>query len=135
MLSKEEYERTIIRMWDSVRDDNKGEPNCHGAKCVLCPFWRKVCKPSGPFEPRSAVFSAYDAIEIVEQWGKEHPIITRSDKFKEVFGKEPRYHSTGDLMCPLTFTEDEMSCRRNLCKECCEKFWSEEYIPPKGGAE
>lgn len=72
-----------------------------------------------------------DVIEIVEQWGKDHPILTRFDKFKEVFGREPRYYSNGTLICPRTFTNDDMGCRSHLCDGCCEKFWNGEYIPPK----
>lgn len=30
-------------------------------------------------------------VSIVEKWSKEHPIKTRADKFKEVFGIAPEY--------------------------------------------
>jgi hypothetical protein len=67
MITKEEYQKTLIRIWDSVRDDNhKGEGSCAGVICKTCPI-EFGC---------GTVMSYYDVVEFVEKWGKEHPIKT-----------------------------------------------------------
>ena len=39
MISKREYQKTLIRMWDSVRDnDFKGNEDCNGIECNNCPI-------------------------------------------------------------------------------------------------
>jgi len=131
MLTKEEYQKTVVRMWDSLRDDKEGEPNCYGVDCEECPLRKKACVMAIPEGSYSTVFSVYNAIEIVEQWGKEHPVMTNGDKFEEVFGKEPRDPSTRELICPRAFTDDDMKRSSRLCVGCAEKFWDAEYIPPK----
>lgn len=50
--------------------------------CDGCPL------PSSVGECRLWCFNNPEkAGQIVEQWTKEHPIVTNADKFKEVFGK------------------------------------------------
>ncbi len=67
MITKEEYKRELIRMWDSVRGDNlkKGEKDCNGIKCEDCQF------DSIPLCNKG--ISAFEMIEAVEKWSKEHP--------------------------------------------------------------
>ena len=62
MIDKETYKRELIRMWDSVRTKGKGEKNCFWANCYKCQLF-KCC---------GDVFNAYEAIEAVEKWSKEH---------------------------------------------------------------
>lgn len=85
-MTKEEYKKNLIRMFDSLRTKNKGEENCDGISCSNCPFNRKVCNTG------KLIFYSFKAIEkaieIVENWAKEHPIVTNADKFREVFGFE-----------------------------------------------
>ena len=76
MLTREEYKETLIRMWDSTRTEYKGDDDCDGVECSKCPV-EPVC--SGTFR------SAYDAIDFVEKWGKEHPIKTNGVEFLKVF--------------------------------------------------
>ena len=64
MIDKEEYKRELVRMWDSVRAKGKGEKNCFWANCYKCQLF-KCC---------GDVFNAYEAIEAVEKWSKEHKI-------------------------------------------------------------
>ena len=40
-----------------------------------------------------------ETVRIVEEWSKEHPIQTRAEKFREVFGKSP-ISCTGKYMMP-----------------------------------
>ena len=71
MMTESEYKKTLVRMFDSLRTRHKGNENCVGIECISCPFYRKSC------DVGDALFRAYEVIEIiemVEKWGKEHPI-------------------------------------------------------------
>lgn len=65
MLNKETYERELIRMWDSIRETNKGSNFCYGLSCSECPL-DKVDSCDCPI-------NAVAMTEIVEKWAKEHP--------------------------------------------------------------
>jgi len=124
MLTREEYEKTLIRMFDSMRvnDEHKGEKSCEDVPCESCPFSRMECRAANPFE----------SIEIVEKWGKEHPLITMEDKFIEMFGHKP-VDDSGYYVCPSSIGFN-LDCNNSVtCKECTNKFWKMEYIPPKKG--
>lgn len=113
-MTKEEYKRNLIRMWDSLRIIHKGEKTCRGVGCVNCPLG-KVCNTG------EKIFRAYDAIEIVESWAKENPIVTNADKFKEVFGFEP---------LPIQSCVNSQKCEN--CEYYCDYdaincFWDKEY--------
>lgn len=125
-MTKEEYKKNLIRMFDSIRDENKGDENCAGVNCGNnCPFYGKVCGMG------QIKFHVYEAIEVVEKWAKEHPIKTNADKFKEVFGTEP--------------TKDSCVHADKLCKECecfndyrCNvgnRFWDAKYVEPRKGGD
>ena len=67
-MDKEEYKREIVRMWDSLRDDKyKGSCDCDGVPCCEeCAFYQNgvhCCVSTNAFE----------MIEAVEKWSKEHP--------------------------------------------------------------
>ena len=75
-MTKEEYQKTLIRIWDSVRDDNfKGESGCGGVGCYRCPIG-SMC---------SSAMHYHEAVEFVEKWSKEHPIKTNGVEFLKVF--------------------------------------------------
>lgn len=62
-----------------------------------------------------------EAEEIIINWGKNHPIKTNADKFKEVFGFKPNG-------CPST----KAQCIGSICVNCDKyDFWSQEYKEPK----
>lgn len=122
-MTKEEYKRNLIRMFDSIRDEFKGEENCAGVDCGYnCPFFMKVCGFG------QVKFHAYEAIETVEKWTKEHQILTNAMKFKEVFGIEPETQA-----CVIS---------KGICSDCkyadedgcyvSNRFWNAEY---NGGKE
>ena len=129
-MTREEYEKTYIRMMDSLRhDEYKGRRNCDEVECSKCPF-SLACKGSG-----TDTFKAAEYIEIVEQWGKEHPIITNADKFKEVWGHEPKVDmGTGGDICPANISK---VCKRfkspSDCGKCKKEFWESEYVEPSKG--
>lgn len=100
MLSKEEYQKNLIRMFDSLRTEHKGEKNCDGVKCSNCYFGAKICTTA---TREDALFNIHEAIEVIERWCKEHPVMTNAMKFKEIFGIQPSEISS------------------------CNDFWNEEY--------
>ena len=119
-MTREEYKKNLIRMWDSIRNNHKGEETCDGMDCCDCPFNEEVCRADGI---KGVLFHSYEAIEVVERWAKEHPIVTNFDKFREVFGTVP--------------SKDACVNANKLCKECecfidyrCNvrnRFWNAEY--------
>lgn len=65
MMDKETYKKELVRMWDSIRDTNKGAENCSGIKyCVECPLFNIMCENTS---------NTFEMIEVVEKWSKEHP--------------------------------------------------------------
>ena len=62
MLDKDTYKRELVRMWDSIRDEHKGEYSCLGVDCEFCQLGRRCDR----------IFS-FEMIEAVEKWSKEHP--------------------------------------------------------------
>ena len=68
--------------------------------------------------------NAYEAIEIVENWAKEHPVKTNMDKFEEVFGFRPNVFLDGEeiTVCNGYYKLDDT-------------FWNAEYMPTKEGEE
>lgn len=73
MITKKEYQKTLIRMWDSVRNDScKGRSSCDGVRCEVCPM-KPICFDE-VWEHEDSLLRIYDTIEFVEKWGKEHPI-------------------------------------------------------------
>ena len=77
MMTKEEYKKTLIRMWDSARREGhtKGEYNCNDVECEKCPI-DSMCG-SGVVN----MMNAHEIIEFVERWTKEHPIKTNGSRF------------------------------------------------------
>ena len=67
MIDKDTYKRELIRMWDSVRDDEyKGSYDCDGVPCCEeCALYQNAvgCGVST---------NAFEMIEAIEKWSKEH---------------------------------------------------------------
>ncbi len=123
MLTKEEYKKTFIRMMDSLRTTNLGSFDCRGVyDCNECPLASIDC---------DSAQNAFEIVETVEQWGKEHPIVTNADKFKEVFGTEPK-DGISDWLCPSFALK---CCPHNGCDNCKKSFWEAEYKEPKKSEE
>lgn len=43
MLTEQEYQKNLLRMFDSIRSAHKGAKGCIGVKCSDCPINGKVC--------------------------------------------------------------------------------------------
>lgn len=69
-------------------------------------------------------------VEIVERWGKLHPVKTRLDKLKELFPNLECLQGV-PAICPLTFegqTAEEFGCIGKSCTPCREEYWEGEYV-------
>jgi hypothetical protein len=66
------------------------------------------------------------AVQIVEQWAKDHPIKTRQSKFLKMF-PGAKIDSGVIIFCPkflLPEREGEVYCRKHIkCKECRKDYW------------
>ena len=123
MLTKEEFQREFIRMMDSVRYDDIGSFGCEGVSCRECPL-HGVCR----VDTETVAAKAPEIIEAVEKWSKEHPITTMEDKYKEMFGVEPR-NEDGYFVCPHYVGFHDLICA-GRCTECEQNFWESEYKEP-----
>lgn len=68
------------------------------------------------------------AVQIVEQWAKEHPVKTRQSEFLKMF---PNAKTMGGVIaiCPndIDSTYRNMEyCDHSFCEECAKKYWNEE---------
>lgn len=68
------------------------------------------------------------AVQIVEQWAKEHPVKTRQSEFLKMF---PNAHKSGRVLdiCPQTLNIEYMppkGCEYISCSACKTDYWNEE---------
>lgn len=70
MMDNETYRKELVRMWDSVREDNKGYHGCRGVNCKKCPLYFIKFGDIGCGDSIYAV----EMINIVKKWSKEHPL-------------------------------------------------------------
>lgn len=75
MITKEKYQKELVRMWDSLREDYKGTHSCSGVICSSCPL-NGCC----------GRYYAFETFERVEKWSKEHPEKVRKEEFFANFG-------------------------------------------------
>lgn len=108
MLSKEEYQKNLRRMFDSLRTEHKGEDNCAGVKCAECPFKEVSCSLG------ASNFYLFETMEIVENWVKEHPVMTNTMKFEEIFGVQPSEISSCDDFWNSPYREQESKADRQI---------------------
>lgn len=65
MMNEEEYVKTLIEMWDSLRTEHKGNYSCIGVQCECCPLRNFIgCNHA------QDIFDIYNT---VEKWEKGHP--------------------------------------------------------------
>ena len=68
------------------------------------------------------------AVQIVEQWAKEHPVKTRQSEFLKMF---PNAHKSGRVLdiCPQDLNIEYMPpkrCENISCSACKTDYWNEE---------
>ena len=66
MMDEKTYKKEIVRMWDSIRDDEyKGIESCSGVNsCDECQLNNIGCGESS---------NAFEMIKAIEKWSSEHP--------------------------------------------------------------
>ena len=65
MMDEKTYKKEIVRMWDSLRTENKGECSCDSVPCEKCPLIFHVgC---------SEAQNIFDIYNTVKMWSEEHP--------------------------------------------------------------
>lgn len=114
MMTKEEYKKTYIRMMDSVRATHKGRANCEGVGYSICPL-TSVCR----CRQGMLTSNAFECIELVEKWGKEHPIETNGSRFLKNYPKAVVYKCDSNddgfvylgLDCSKPFVVDKNSTK------------------------
>ena len=91
MLDNKTYQRELIRMFDSLRKDHKGEDSCGGVECRDCP----LCVAENGCRSLLSVVEVYNA---VEKWSKEHPrhYYVSQLEYDIIFSKVA--HSSSSLM-------------------------------------
>lgn len=79
-MTKEQYKENLIRMWDSLRSiEFEGSKWCDGVMCEVCPLNNKGCNVNA-----STRYTVFEIIETVEQWAKDHPIVTNAEYEEQV---------------------------------------------------
>ena len=118
-MTSEEYKKELTRYWDSIRDKDSsmmGECICDGIKCDDC-MLRKICTASTSF----ALSNAVEAVELIEQWSKAHPIKTNGQVAKELLEKKFGIKMKKPTHCELIVCDGS-------CFGCKNRgFWSKEY--------
>ena len=66
MLDNKTYQQELIRMFDWIRKDHKGEDGCEGVECRDCPL-------NGTENGCRSLLSTVEVYNAVEKWSKEHP--------------------------------------------------------------
>jgi hypothetical protein len=123
MITKEEYKKTLIRMWDSLREDDEymGKSSCEGVRCSRCPLYHNdnVCV--------SKVYNACEIISIVEEWGKEHPIKTNGSRFLENYPTADvcGYRDNGKILF-IRLDNSKPSNAEGNCIEVPAEWWEKE---------
>jgi len=86
-------------------------------ECQPCPIYAKRSEPQYESYSCDQFINRYpkSVVSIVEQWSKEHPIMTNKMKFEEVFGRTCVENGELVLVRP--------------------SWWMEEYHEPKGDEE
>lgn len=71
-----------------------------------------------------------DAVKIVEEWSKEHPIKTRNSEFLKHY-PNARVQEDGTVeLCPKwidpNFDMGSIKCHRTRCDRCKAEYWMQE---------
>ena len=97
---------------------------CRSKDCPECPLQDKEngCCILDTIE------YAEKAVQIVEQWAKDHPVKTRQSEFLKLFPNAPKSGRVLDI-CPQNLNIDYMPpkrCENISCGACKTDYWNEE---------
>lgn len=93
------------------------------AECIRCEFWKR--KSSGESCTSWQKDNPEEAVAIVEQWAKEHPVKTRQSVFLEQW-PDARINEADELPMASPCDLDGKlvgKCKGIICPECRKKFW------------
>lgn len=108
-----EYVKTLHRLC-------KSQDSCSG--CAGCPLRDKK---DGYCSIANISERAEDAVQIVEQWAKDHPSKTRQSEFLKMFPNAMINESDGILCIPPCNIEGEsknIGCTKG-CGDCRREYW------------
>ena len=95
---------------------------CDKTDCKDCLLDQK-CRPSANVEPE-------EVVELVEEWGKDHPVKTRQSEFLKMFPNAPIDKRDGVLCidpCAIDCTQKDNKKYCNMtCTACRKDYWNEE---------
>ena len=94
--------------------------------CDKCPLFDN-CERVG-----NRTLDPEEAVRIVEEWSKAHPIQTRREKFIEVFGEDPVNDLMEEYVCPPASVRGDIGCALRRCDECSSAYWDAPYEATKG---
>lgn len=70
---------------------------------------------------------AEKAVQIVEQWAKDHPVKTRQSEFLKLFPNAAIYEDDGILCIKPCTIDGSIGCTKGKgCDDCYRKYWKEE---------
>ena len=96
---------------------------------------KRICKSRGVCKSVSSICAAdiiektENAVQIVEQWAKEHPAKTRQSEFLKMFPNAETDKSGILIFCPRKFDPENINsvhCHRHGCLECRKDYWLSE---------
>ena len=80
--TESQFDKDIVRMFDSYRNSYIGSRKCNGVYCEDCPL-------NFDYEPCDELKSkSFERIRIVYNWAKVHPVFTNKDMLEKTFGKD-----------------------------------------------
>ena len=97
------------------------------AECIRCEFWKR--KSGGESCNSWEKNHPEEAVAIVEQWAKEHPVKTRQSEFLKHFPEAALTQDGALKICPVTvsaaYRDKNGLCAdpTEKCDDCCRKFW------------
>lgn len=99
------------------------------AECIRCEFWKR--RSGGESCTSWQKNYPEEAVAIVEQWAKEHPVKTLQSVFLKMLPNVPLNDNGQPAFCPrLLDTEYHPvgSCCLDvdICQRCMDNFWGQE---------
>ena len=97
---------------------------CVATNCNSCKLYHVKREGCCVAPDHETIEACEEAIAIVEQWAKEHPIKTRQSEFLKHY-PGARITIDGFLhACPMDVSSDTgINCSAQTCTECRKAFW------------
>lgn len=113
------YIKEAMRMCKSAEDDCE---NCPAKVEKFCPV---RLSNTGTYKMQG---NEKNAVSVVEQWSKDHPVKTRQSEFLKMF---PNAQKSGRVLniCPKNLNAEYMPpkrCENIFCSDCKTDYWNEE---------